>query len=253
MLHIALGHAGQGKDGYGVCKQSAVGCCSITRQGTAAVETATGRWETAPHEAVGRCNSAGDFLCKDGLSCIRIAQVCDLKADCRDGSDESRDRGCMSQAPSSSTVGASAALGGAAQGDVTKLMEVWGDADVSAIPRTSVERLPRRPVSTGQPYLLVVSIGVKPGNFARRAALRRTWLRWLADEPMGVAHVFFTEKPVKGSRGYTEGIDEKLDAEQEEYDTDQALIKVTARPLTSAHRGPQVWRHVLSRGPCGIW
>ena len=63
---------------------------------------------------------------------------------------------------------------------------------------------------------LVASIGVRPGNFARRAALRRTWLRWLG-EAADTEYVFFTEIPQPGSRGYNASLAPLLRAEAEEH------------------------------------
>ena len=56
--------------------------------------------------------------------------------------------------------------------------------------------------STATTYTLVIVIGCAPGNFARRAALRATWLQWAIEAP-DVMHLFFTENIVEGSRGYT--------------------------------------------------
>eukprot|EP00041_Stephanoeca_diplocostata_P022266 m.529358 g.529358 ORF g.529358 m.529358 type:complete len:483 (+) comp22017_c1_seq2:275-1723(+) len=64
---------------------------------------------------------------------------------------------------------------------------------------------------------LFIAIGVAPKNFERRQALRDTWLQWAGAEDTTIAHRFFTEKPTKGSRGYTEGIIEQLEAEAERF------------------------------------
>ena len=55
-------------------------------------------------------------------------------------------------------------------------------------------------------FTVVIAIGVAPGNFARRAALRATWLEWIteADDAM---HLFFTEKPTPGTRQHRDGIE----------------------------------------------
>lgn len=64
--------------------------------------------------------------------------------------------------------------------------------------------------------MLVIVIGVAPGYFARRKALRETWLSWCI-ETLDCTHVFFTEHPSNGSRGYRPGISDDLEAEANEY------------------------------------
>eukprot|EP00039_Didymoeca_costata_P011350 m.158909 g.158909 ORF g.158909 m.158909 type:complete len:405 (+) comp15143_c0_seq2:152-1366(+) len=68
-------------------------------------------------------------------------------------------------------------------------------------------------------YTLVVCIGVAPLNFARREALRNSWLQWI-DEADDAMYLFVTEKPGNDSaagKHFHGHIDMLLDEEQKKY------------------------------------
>ena len=69
--------------------------------------------------------------------------------------------------------------------------------------------------NTDTTYTLVIVIGCAPSNFARRGALRATWLQWAIEAP-DVLHLFFTENIVEGGRGYTEEAAAQIQQEHDE-------------------------------------